>query len=151
KEYMMRRPDEFAITYDVRLPWGDIGFNWEPRSEPVTGKMFGFQPALVFMQPFLEEIALPGMRAMNEAATTRGGDVVAKLHESLRFRIMNDLLLAAARFVPARAIDTVMNRYPFGIRDETVRNLVDHANEALKSVTQTSRVTALLAGLGATA
>ncbi len=70
KEYMMRRPDEFAITYDVRLPWGDIGFNWEPRSEPVTGKLFGFQPCLVHMQPFLEEIALPGIRALGEASTT---------------------------------------------------------------------------------
>ena len=146
KEYMMRRPDEFAITYDVRLPWGDIGFNWEPRSEPVTGKLFGFQPCLVHMQPFLEEIALPGIRALGEASTT-DKHIAAKLHEATRFRIIGDTLLAATIYGPARAIETVFRRYPFGIREETLKSLVDQANDALKFLTQTSRVMGLVSGL----
>jgi hypothetical protein len=150
KEYMMRRPEEFAITYDVRLPWGDIGFNWEPRSEPVTGKLFGFQPALVHMQPFLEEIALPGIRALGEASATEK-HIAAKLHEATRFRIIGDTLLAATLYGPARAIETIFRRYPFGIREETLKNLVDQSHQSLKFLTQTARVMGLVSGLALTA
>src|SRR6185295_6295071 len=121
-------------------------FNWEPRTEPVTGKLFGFQPALVHMQPFIEEIALPGIRALGEAANS-SKDVLGKLHEAMRFRVIGDVLLSSTRYVSGPAIDAVMRRYPFGIRDETVKTLVEQANESIKFLTQSSRVTGLMIGL----
>ncbi len=146
KEFMMRKPDEFAITYDVRLPWGDIGFIWDPRTEPVTGKLFGFHPSLVHMQPFLEEIALPGIRAVEEAG--KGNAAVApKLHEATRFRVIGDSMLASARFNKQRAVQAVMTAYPFGIRDEKVAEIVDNAAMALGALTQTPRIMGLIAGV----
>lgn len=150
KEFMMRKPDEFAITYDVRLPWGDIGFIWDPRTEPVTGKLFGFRPTLVHMQPFLEEIALPGIRAVEDAG--KGNAAIApKLHEATRFRVVGEAMLASARYNKQRAVQAVLNMYPFGIRDEKVMEIVDNAAMALGALTQTPRIMGLMAGVALSA
>lgn len=138
------KPEEFFIPYGARLPYGPIAFTLD--GEAAEGTLFGFQPSLLTMPPFLEKTALPGLRALAEAALAPR-DVRGHIKESLRYRIVGDALLAAAAHNPKMASEIMHRRYPFGIRSETLEQAVAHADTALKRMTRTSRYMGLTLGL----
>src|SRR5690606_9617117 len=75
------KPDEYKIPYRVRLPWGDISFRLKDKI--VRGKLFGFNPALYHVDPFLEEALIPGIHKLEEAGRTRG-DAVQNIKDASR-------------------------------------------------------------------
>src|SRR5690606_12308248 len=106
------KPDEYIIPYLVRLPWEKIGF--QLKEEPIEGRLFGFHPGLVHMPPFIETLALRGLRTLAEAAGG-AGNTAEKLKEAARYRIVAEAIMGAARYPLKKAIAFLHERYPFGI------------------------------------
>lgn len=143
------KPDEYFIPYNVRLPWGDISF-WVGEKE-LPAKLFGFQPSLVHMPPFLETTAAPGLRALDAAAAPRAGDVADKIREAVRMRAVAEAVLAAASMPRKRAIEYMHKKYPFGFTAATLKAMVAKADIALKNATRMPRFAGLALGLVAAA
>ena len=127
---------EFKIPYKVRLPWGNISFRL--KDKVIKGKLFGLHPELVHMDPFLEEPLLPGLRLLEEAAST-SGNAAEKIKEASRFRAMGEALVLASRLGHARAFEAFEKRYPFGLKTETLRKILISADLALKNITRKPR------------
>ena len=130
------KSEEFKIPYKVRLPWGSISFRL--KDQVVNGKLFGFHPELVHMDPFLEEPLFPGMRLLDEAART-AGNAADKIKEASRYRAMGEALVLSARSNHARAFEAFEKRYPFGLRIDTMHKILLSADLALKNVTKGPR------------
>lgn len=141
------KDEEYLIPYNVRLPWGDIKFLLQEQELPA--KLFGFQPSLIHAPPFLETAAAPGLRALNEAALT--GNAAAKIAEAVRFRAVAEAILAAAQMRPRRALDSMHKKYPFGFRPETLKDMLQKGDRALKRATKGPRFIGLALGLAGTA
>ena len=142
------KPDEYFIPYNVRLPWGEIKFTL--KGEEISAKLFGFQPSLVHAPPFLEVTAATGLRSLLEAAK-HPGNVAGKIREAARTRCVAESVLAAAQLTPRRGLDYMHKKYPFGLKAETIREMLSHADTALKRVTKIPRIAGLFVGLAAAA
>lgn len=140
--------NEYAILYDVRLPWGDIDFTI--RRTTISGKLFGYRPALVQMGPVLEKILAKGLRLLDDAAANRG-DASRKLQDALRYRAISEAVLATAMHPPRKALSLMRERYPFGIQNTTLKNMLQMAGRALQNTTRRPRLYGLGIGLGLTA
>lgn len=136
--------NEFKIPYKVRLPWGTISFHLKEKI--ITGKLFGLHPELVEMEPFLEEPLIPGLRLLDEAARTPG-NAVGKIKDASRFRAIGEALVLASRMSHARAFEAIEKRYPFGLKNETLHQMLVSADLALKNVTRRPRRTGVIMGL----
>ena len=130
------KSDEYKIPYRVRLPWGDITFRL--RDKIVKGKLFGFNPRLCHVDTFLEEPLIPGIHKLEEAARTRG-DAVQNIKDASRFRALGEALVLTARMGHGRAFEAFEKRYPFGLRTETLHNILNSADAALRNVTRHPR------------
>ena len=138
------RPDEYLIPYNVRLPWGEIKFKL--RDEEVKMKLFGFLPSLVHAPPFLEILAAPGLRAIEEAAGAPR-HTADRIKEATKFRVAAEVLLAAAQLPPRKALDYMCRKYPFGFRTGYFRHVLTHAYMALQRLTRGARVAGIAAGV----
>lgn len=136
--------NEFKIPYAVRLPWGSISFRLKD-DKVIKGKLFGLHPELVEMEPFLEEPLMPGLRLLDEAART--GNAVGKIKDASRFRAIGEALVLASRMKHARAFEALEKRYPFGIKNETLHQMLTSADLALKNVTRRPRLNGMIMGL----
>lgn len=130
------KPDEYKIPYRVRLPWGNISFRL--KDKVVNGKLFGYNPALYHVDPFLEEPLIPGIHKLEEAGRTRG-DAVQNIKDASRFRALGEALVLSARMSHGRAFEAYEKRYPFGLRTDTLHNILNSADAALKNVTRRPR------------
>lgn len=130
------KPDEYKIPYRVRLPWGNISFRL--KDKVVNGKLFGYNPALYHVDPFLEEPLIPGIHKLEEAGRTRG-DAVQNIKDASRFRALGEALVLSARMGHGRAFEAYGKRYPFGLRTDTLHNILNSADAALKNVTRRPR------------
>ncbi len=140
------KPDEFIIPYNVRLPWGRIGFLLDGRE--IQGDLFGVKPSLVNLPHFLEDLALPGLHALAEAAQRKSGRRQAlKVAEAAQTRISGEALLAAGRYNRKRALEIMHERYPFGISAEALEKLTVQAHTAIGTLARGRRLTGLLTGL----
>jgi hypothetical protein len=143
------RKEQYVIPYFVRLPWGDISFSYKDE-EVFEGNLFGFQPSLLNMPPFLEKSTMVGLRSLKEAAEAPG-NVRAKIQESLKFRIIAETFLTSARFGNKKAYRILCKKYPFGIRSNVLMQAIKQADTALKRVTLKPRINGLVIGLVMTA
>lgn len=130
------KADEYKIPYRVRLPWGDISFRL--KDKVVKGKLFGYNPALYHVDAFLEEPLIPGIHKLEEAGRTRG-DAVQNIKDASRFRALGEALVLTARMGHGRAFEAYEKRYPFGLRTDTLHNILNSADAALKNVTRRPR------------
>lgn len=137
------KADEYKIPYRVRLPWGDISFRL--KDTIVRGKLFGFNPTLHHVDAFLEEPLIPGIHKLEEAGRTRG-DAVQNIKDASRFRALGEALVLIARMNHARAFEAYEKRYPFGLRTDTLHNILNSADAALKNVTRRPRRMGVLYG-----
>ncbi len=135
------KPDEYKIPYRVRLPWGDISFRLKDKI--IKGKLFGFNPQLYHVDTFLEEPLIPGIHKLEEAGRTRG-DAVQNIKEASQYRALGEALVLCARMNHARAFEAYQKRYPFGLREETLHNILTSANAALNNVTRRPRLLGVL-------
>ncbi|MBI4030781.1 MAG: hypothetical protein HY370_03830 [Proteobacteria bacterium] len=136
----MGKPNEFFVPYDVRLPWGDIEFSVGKNT--LKGKIFGNNVSFAHMPPFLEKTAGLGVQALMRAAQGGGG-----LGAAMKYRMLSEALLASAQQGHRRALDTMLERYPFGVRTESMKKIIVWSDKALKQVTKKPRMIGLAIGL----
>ncbi len=130
------KPDEYKIPYRVRLPWARISFRL--KDTIVQGQLCGFNGTLYHVDPFLEKALIPAIHKLEEAGRTRG-NAVQNIKEATRFRALGEALLLTARMGHSRAFAAYQKRYPFGLRTDTLHNILNSADAALKNVTRQPR------------
>lgn len=144
----LSKNDEYIIPYYVRLPWGDITFDLG--GEDVAGKLFGFNPALLDMPPFLEKTAATGINALLQAGSKAGG-ATSSINKALQYRLTAETILVSAKHGHKKSFALMKRRYPFGIGDSTLHKAVTAADKALKQMTLRPRLKGLALGLFLTA
>lgn len=137
------KPDEYVVPYHVKLPWGDIGFSLG--KQRIDGKLFGYNALLVSMPPFFEKV-LRGPLSLLAQASRGQGNVAASLQKAIRARAVRDVLLLAARNAPRKTSEMLHEKYPFGFDSATLDLMAEQAVQALKRVTEKSRLTGLAMG-----
>lgn len=137
------RPDEFKIPYKVGLPWGNISFRLKDRI--IHGKLFGLLPELVHMDPFLEEPLKPALAQLEEAAKSPAM-AASLIKEASKLRAIGEAVVLAARMGHAKALEGLQKRYPFGLKPETLRQMLINADVGLKNVTKKPRTNGLIIG-----
>lgn len=140
------KPGEYFIPYQVRLPWGTLKVSIG--GHEVESKLFGFQPSIVHAPPFIEVTAKNGLRLLAEASAS-SHHTAARLREAVRIRAVAQAVIAATHLSRRRALDYMYEKYPFGLRRETVSNMITQAAGALKRVTRRPRQTGFVLGLAA--
>jgi hypothetical protein len=138
------KPQEFIVPYHVRLPWGKIVINAEDKS--LDGKLFGFNPRLLQMPPFMEELAAPELKLLTETVLNPA-DIVTKVKKMVERRALGDLFIANAFYTPVRAIDYMKKAYPIGFQDITIPKILQEAHQVLRALTQKPRMMGLIGGL----
>lgn len=138
------RPQEYFIPYKVRLPWGALKF--AVGEKEIEGKLFGFQPSIVHAPPFLEDTARKGLRFLAEAAGSPR-HAAARLGDAVRTRAVAQAVFAASQLSRRRALDYMHEKYPFGIRRETIVNMLSQAQGAMKRSARGARLSGFCSGI----
>lgn len=142
----LSKDDEYIIPYAVRLPWGDISFKINEK-EQLSGKLFGFNPVLLAIPPFLEKTTAPGLSALMRAGTESATNAEKNIKAALQFRLPRETLLAAAKYGHRKAFAIMKKRYPCGISDKTLHKIITASDRALKHITLRPRLNGLALGL----
>lgn len=142
----LSKNDEYIVPYAVRLPWGDISFRLNEKEE-ISGKLFGFNPALLDIPPFLEKTTAPGLMALMKAGSESAANAEKNIKKALRFRLPKETLLAAAKYGHKKAFALMKKRYPCGISDKTLHKIITASDKALKHITLRPRLKGLALGL----
>ena len=127
------KDNEYVVPYDVRLPWADIDF--DIKGKKLSGKLFGYNPALLEIPDFLEKIMGSALRMVGSAAAGRG-NIAATIDKTVRYRAIGDAFLFTARTSPKQAARTLQSRYPVGFSPQTIGRLTNDAHLAMKNVTR---------------
>lgn len=138
--------NEYHITYQVKIPFGDIEFSL--KDKPVTGKLFGYRPKLLQIPPFVEKLAAKGFKHLSAAAKGQG-NIVDSLKKSLKYNVLRDILFHAATQNLRKADRSLAHLYPFGIRQKAIRDLLQRSNAALTHVTKKPATQGMAIGAGA--
>ncbi|MCB9987996.1 MAG: hypothetical protein H6868_01530 [Rhodospirillales bacterium] len=134
----------FTIVYGVDLPWAEAVFHLKNR--PVPGIVFGLLPALHQVPDFLDKLIAGGASELRRITPSSGhsGQVIKK---AVRYRALRDIVLAASRLPPGKALSAVKKHYPVGLSDNLIKEMVVSADRALKNITRGPRLTGLAVGV----
>ncbi|MCB9990188.1 MAG: hypothetical protein H6867_02265 [Rhodospirillales bacterium] len=140
---------EYMIPYHAKLPWGDISFSARGKLT-LKGHLFGYNALLVGLPPFLEDFIAKGLKALQNAAQGQG-NVVKAVREAIRYRAIGETFLIASRAAPKLAANRLKERYPCGIREETLLDMATQARQAINHLTRKPRQKAFMIGSAITA
>jgi hypothetical protein len=132
---------EYIIPYHVRLPVGSIAFTM-PQKQEMTGTLFGMQPVLGGLPPFLEPPLDAALMALQDAAGGKG----ARLRDAVKARFVGETLLTALRYPRKKTMRIMQKRYPHGIGDIRINATIIAAEKVVKAIVNTPRMIGLAGG-----
>ncbi len=133
---MRSEADEYIVPYHVKLPWGDIGFSVKDKA--IKGKLFGFNALLIDIPPLLEKIIGKSLRLLDQAAQGQG-NVAVHIGNAIRARAIGETFLSTLSNPPPKALIIMQERYPYGIKETTLKKMITNAGAALKHLTKKPR------------
>ncbi len=144
KEQDNSRVINIPVRYEVILPYGHAEFDIDGKSYYIF--LFGNKGKITHCSPFLEDIIKNGMRKLDDAVEERG-DVADNLKKASEYKTMKDIIIASARLPLMKAVKKIKERYPIGIKEETIKDLVVKADKSLKKITDRPRQVGLMISL----
>lgn len=137
----MAAEGEYIIPYHLRLPTGRITFAL-PKKQEITAKLFGMQPTLTELPPFLEAPLAPALAALNEAAAGK----TERVRDAMKMRFVSEAILTALRHGPAKGVRILTKRYPLGLEATTIASSVAAAEKVVAALITRPRIIGLAAG-----
>lgn len=146
-ESVKREDGGMAIHYKAKFPYGDLVFN--VNGKPITAHLFGNRGKMLKLKPFLEDMIEPGLVHLMRAA--RGdGTVSNQIKKASQYKLIANALLFVSSLPKKKAFIALKKKYPMGISNEALMQIIKHSDQALGNVTRKPRYIGLGAGLGLT-
>ncbi len=128
--------DFIAIPYVVTVPYGEL--HYTIGQDTFNTMIFGYKGALYFVPMLLDKLLKKPLARLKEAAENRG-NVADKIKQAGRFKAVRLGILAASRLPLNKAAAKVKKENPHGLRNASIKEMVTHADRALKNITSKPR------------
>jgi hypothetical protein len=136
--------DELSVFYKGILPYGAIRF--QVGAESIGAMMFGFHGDLLECPPFLERIGADAITRLLGAAE-KPKEAYELLPHAARSRFIREALQAGLMSSRAKAIESYKKRYPYGLSDQMIRDLLALAEAATRNASRDFRLYAVLGSM----
>lgn len=136
--------DEVLITYKGRIPYGPIRFDIDGQS--VGAMLYGYHGDLQDCPPFLERVGADAITRLLTAAENRR-EAGTMLPNAARARFIRDALHVGLMRSRTRALEMYKKRYPYGLSDQMIRDLLVLAETATRNASKDYRLFAMLGSM----
>lgn len=130
----------FPILYDITLPYGELTFQINDKSYQTF--LFGQKARSIQTPFFLDDLLEEGIKALENAANLQGN-----VHENLKaagkFRSLKEAIILSTSNNRAKAERKLKARNPIGLSKNTIKDIINNANRALKNITKKPRIIGL--------
>ncbi len=147
-ESVRREDGGMAIHYKARFPYGDLVFS--VNGKPITAHLFGNRGKMLKLKPFLEDMIEPGLEHLGRAAQGEGR-VANLIKKASQYKLIASALLFVSSMPKKKAFMALKRKYPMGISNDAVMQIIKQSDQALGNVTRKPRYIGLGAGLIVTA
>lgn len=137
---------EAAMTYAGRLPWGPIRFI--VAGHEIAATLYGYRGDLLDMPDILERIGAKWIQLLRHAAQ-EPHQASALLPQAARARFVREAIQAALLSSRPRALAQYHARYPVGLSDAMIRDLLALSETATRHAARGARWAGWAAGQGA--
>lgn len=144
-EQVKREDGGLAIQYHCNFPY--IISLFAINGKPIKIEQFGFKGKIMKAPAFIETLTGTQIALLEQAA--RGdGAVQSKIIKASKTRLIAESLGLVLRMRRKRAMIALKKKYPIGISNEGLKNLVNTSKKALDQLTKKARYSAYaIAGL----
>ncbi|HNQ92164.1 MAG TPA: hypothetical protein PKI93_04460 [Alphaproteobacteria bacterium] len=137
--------DLVVINYGVTCPYGPVQFQLGERE--LSAILLGWQARLIEAPAFLEDMTKVGMQAI-EVASTGQGSTISLLRKAAGFAVWQEVLsqiLASGNL--RKVFESTLNRYSAGLDEGRLKQIIIHADRAVRQVTRKARYLGLAAAM----
>ena len=142
-EQVKREDGGLAIQYELKFPYGNITLNLN--GNPIKMHIFGRNMKVMKATNFVDQLVEKNYALLLRAANN-DGNVISHVNKGSKSRLIADGLLEAVSTRPKLAMMNLKKKYPYGVSNDLLKDVVLKSNKALSNVTQKSRYGGLLVG-----
>lgn len=145
EEKQQLKPNQTAIGYGFRFPYGPIHFKFKNNS--LTAILLGYQGRLAECPPFLEQCIKPSLITLKKAATAQPSKTYALLEKACQHRMIKNIIQCSAEQSPKGALKVLKRKYPYGIQNKTLKMMIGASRQSFLDLTKTGRTKGVVVGL----
>ena len=143
-EQVKREDGGLAIQYDFEFPYADlsIGVN----GQPIKVHMFGYKGKMLKINNFIDQLVEKEYALLLRAGNNEG-NVTGHIRKASKKRLIGEGLILAVTQQPKKAMLGLKKKYPFGVSNDLVKDVIIQSNKALRNVSRKSHYSGLGMGL----
>jgi hypothetical protein len=134
-EQVKREDGGLAIQYQVQFPYAIILLS--VNGQPMKAELFGYKGKIAKLPAFIE--TMTGTQAAMIERAARGENVASNITKASKTRIISEALMLDLTHPRKVAFIKLKKRYPLGITNDGLKNLINASHGALKQLTSKSR------------
>lgn len=134
-EQVKREDGGLAIQYQVQFPYANLLLSLN--GQPIKAELFGFKGKIVKLPAFLENMVGSQVALLEQAA--RGKNAEPNIVKASKTRIISEALALVLQNPRKAALFKLKKRYPLGISNDGLKNIITNAHQGLKQLTSKSR------------
>lgn len=134
-EQVKREDGGLAIQYQVEFPYANLLLSLN--GQPIKAELFGFKGKIVKLPAFLENMVGSQVALLEQAA--RGQNAEPNIVKASKTRIISEALALVLQNPRKAALFKLKKRYPLGISNDGLKNIITNAHAGLKQLTSKSR------------
>ena len=139
-----REDGGLAIEYEVEFPYGDLELSIN--GKPLKTHLFGYKGKMLRLPNFLDQLVEPYFNYLTKAAGGAGA-VAGNIKKASKARLMAEGLLLSVQMPPKKAIISLKKKFPMGVSNDMIKQIILLSNKALTNVTRKTRFGGLGVGM----
>lgn len=140
-----REDGGLAIQYKAVFPYGDLIFSINGKNYKTH--LFGYKGKMLKLPNFLNDLIEKDFELLQQAANKQG-NVAGKIQKSSQSRLIAEGLRFAVSLPAKKAMIALKKKFPFGISNDSLKDIIITTNKALANVTAGARYGGLGVSLG---
>ncbi|HPD83332.1 MAG: hypothetical protein R3D88_03610 [Alphaproteobacteria bacterium] len=137
-EQVKREDGGLAIQYHTQFPYGDMLMSIN--GKPYKMHIFGYKAKLIKVPLFLEELISPQLIQLFDAAKSPAS-VVSNITKASKSRVIGQALILTLTMPKKAALIALKKKFPFGIHNERLKEIIQMSQKALNNLTAKARYT----------